>query len=951
MPARIVRTIGEEYAAPVQRRAPRLLVFLVAIVVAAGGLVDAPAAVATDHGFTTFSAALGVAPDPQNAGVYKGTVVIGWHANDPCKHWEFNISGTVPAFVQGSGSSTQQTATAVALLLAGQTVTVTGSVLCRFGSLDMPLASFPTVTLTAPPAPPTLPSQLTNDDKAALNRGAALNAGFAAGAAVAAGLLGLIAAVACPPCLLAAALFVGLSGGFGLVSAYAWYESADPPDPNYTVIDQPRVLTEPVFQAGPGVSDDLAAAANALLANSADQASLSRSFLVSLEREWGAHDAGAGDWETKQALAVRDYASRTADAMARGYQLRGAVAGLLDAIPSSGLPSDITASVPAAISSVLANPYPEPAASLFSQSGQSAAELALARQRLQALVLGESGLTGKVTNVLRADDGTGEMVTTLRALAARGLPAPGPSKLPMPAPGRSGAGVLKAGPCVTVIATKGCTTGKGIGGAAFSVISADGKSMYISGRDEASIGVFRRNVVTGALTQLPGNKGCVHDQSVRVATGCGAGHALGGVSQLVVSRDGKSVIAAARGSNAISIYKRAKDGSLSYLQCFRDARTTGDSHCKQVVALGDSQSVAISGDGRSVYATGGSTSTLVSFKRNPKTGKLTPAGCFTSSSSTAYASCAPAPVLDGANRLLLSPNGLRLFVAAEGSNAVSVFARDPRTGILRQVSCIGGDDNFVNAACAGGRAIRGPQALTLSPDGKQLYVTVTDGIAVLLVNPVNGELSQPAGTVACLSFNESHDPDCGVAAALDGAFGIALAPDGHEAYVASYNSNAVTQYTRNLITGALTPISRCVSLDAAGCQHLLGLEHAGWVTISPDGRFVYVNAPYSNAVVRFARRLPLAIPKVVKPKVKAAHGVVHVKLLCPKSAYGGCYGTVAATHGSKVAKAVAYSMAAGKTATVSVPVGAGWKAGTALRVVAREPAGGKRAGKLKLSVS
>ncbi|MDX6227260.1 MAG: hypothetical protein QOI76_650 [Frankiales bacterium] len=928
-------------------RPARLLAFFVAASVAGATLVDAPPALA-NHVVTTFSAALGVAPDPTITGAYRGTVLIGWRSTKPCTHWEFNISGTIPAFVSGSGSSTSEYTQAVALIPPGGTVTVTGSVLCRTGGLDSPIPSFPTVTLTAPPGPPTLPSQLTNDDKAGLNRGAAVNAGLAAGLGVAAA---LVAAIACPPCALIGVFLAGMSGGFGLVSAYAWYESADPPDPNYTVIDQPRVLTEPPAKVGPGISDDLAAAMNIALANSADQVSLSRSFLVSLEREWGAHNAGDGSWESKQAVAVRDYASRYADALARGAQLRRAVADLIDAIPSSGLPNDIGPYVPAAIDNVVANPYPEPAAGLFGQSGQSAAELALARQRQQAFALGQSHLIGKVTALLRASDGSSETVTALRALAAKGLPAPGPSKLPQPPAGKPGAGSLKVGPCVTLSARKGCTTARGISGAAFSLISSDGRSMYVSGRNEATIGVFRRNLVTGALTQLAGKKGCVHDQAIRVDTGCGAGHALGGVSQLAVTRDGKGLIAAGRGSNAISVYRRAKDGSLVYLQCFRDSRSVGDPHCKQVVGLGDSQSVAVSADGRSVYATGGSTSTLVSFRRNPKTGKLAPAGCLTSSFVAAYASCGPAVVLGGANRLLLAPNGRRLFVAAEASGAVSELARDPKTGKLTEVSCIGGDDYSVDPACAAGRAIRAPQGLALSADGRQLYVTVTQGIVTLLVNPVSGALSQPAGTATCLSFNENHDPDCGVAGSLDGAFGIVVTPDGHQVYVGAYNSNAVTQYGRNLATGLLTPISRCVSLDAKGCQHLTGLEHAGFVTISPDGRFVYVNAPYSDALVMFARRLPLAIPKLVKAKVKSAHGVIRVKLLCPKAAYGGCYGTIAAVHGAKVAKAAAYSMAAGRTAGVAVPVGAGWRQGTALRVVAREPAGGKKSGRLKVSIS
>ena len=76
----------EDYAAPVKRpRKARLLSLLVAALVATGVIADVPAARATDHGLTTFSAPLGVAPDPQNPGIYKGTVVIGWHANGLAK--------------------------------------------------------------------------------------------------------------------------------------------------------------------------------------------------------------------------------------------------------------------------------------------------------------------------------------------------------------------------------------------------------------------------------------------------------------------------------------------------------------------------------------------------------------------------------------------------------------------------------------------------------------------------------------------------------------------------------------------------------------------------------------------------------------------------------------------------------------------------------------------------
>ena len=78
---------------------------------------------------------------------------------------------------------------------------------------------------------------------------------------------------------------------------------------------------------------------------------------------------------------------------------------------------------------------------------------------------------------------------------------------------------------------------------------------------------------------------------------------------------------------------------------------------------------------------------------------------------------------------------------------------------------------------------------------------------------------------------------------LDGAFLIAMSPDGKNAYVAAYTNGTVIQLNRDA-TGDLTAVHGNARADLAG---------AYGVAVSPDGRNVYVTGAASNSVVVFSR--------------------------------------------------------------------------------------------------
>lgn len=79
---------------------------------------------------------------------------------------------------------------------------------------------------------------------------------------------------------------------------------------------------------------------------------------------------------------------------------------------------------------------------------------------------------------------------------------------------------------------------------------------------------------------------------------------------------------------------------------------------------------------------------------------------------------------------------------------------------------------------------------------------------------------------------------------LDGAYDIAISPDGLYAYVTGFVDDALTVFRRNVDTSALTFVMSVSNLDLDGPQ---------MVAISPDGAQVYVTARNTDAFVIFNR--------------------------------------------------------------------------------------------------
>ncbi len=122
-----------------------------------------------------------------------------------------------------------------------------------------------------------------------------------------------------------------------------------------------------------------------------------------------------------------------------------------------------------------------------------------------------------------------------------------------------------------------------------------------------------------------------------------------------------------------------------------------------------------------------------------------------------------------------------------------------------------------------------------------------------------GELTQLLGFDGCIA--EVGGATCTDGRALGDPLGsgaVTISPDGKHVYVASLIGDAVAVFTRNKTTGALTQLpgtDGCISETGSGgvCTDGKALSDVVSVVVSKDGKHVYVASTGSDAVAAFAR--------------------------------------------------------------------------------------------------
>ena len=339
-----------------------------------------------------------------------------------------------------------------------------------------------------------------------------------------------------------------------------------------------------------------------------------------------------------------------------------------------------------------------------------------------------------------------------------------------------------------------------------------GAHVYVGSRKSRAVAHFTRNLATGEL-----------DLVSSYVDGVGGIDGLNGFGSLALSPDGQNLYATGGLDHALAAFGRdPATGALTYLE----SRFESD---PDVDGLEGAFGVAVSADGRHVYATGQLDDTLVAFARDEATGELT----FVEREKDGFGGL-ELNVLDGATAVAVTPDGRHVLVASPVHDRLSIFARDPVTGELDFV-------DLVEDGVGGVDGLDTLQSIAVSPSGQFVYAAglADDGIAVF-------GRDVDTGLLEFLDVVKDGEP--GVTG-LDGVRALALSPDGQFLYAAGYNSDALAVFARNGATGLLTEIE--VQLD--GVFGVDGLDGARALAASGDGGDVYVVGEYDDGVAAFRR--------------------------------------------------------------------------------------------------
>jgi DNA-binding beta-propeller fold protein YncE len=389
-------------------------------------------------------------------------------------------------------------------------------------------------------------------------------------------------------------------------------------------------------------------------------------------------------------------------------------------------------------------------------------------------------------------------------------------------------------------------------------ISPSTKNVYVASSKSNAIAVFDRNLKTGELTQPKGPVGCI---AAGGAHGCATAVGLVHPNSVAVSPDGKNVYATAVGSDAVTTFTRDKaTGALSQATdgsgCIANAATTG---CTTGRALDGADVVVASPDGENVYVGSFFGNAVAEFDRDPSTGALTQpsddSGCVVDSPTTG---CTTGLALKSPEGMAISEDGDDVYVATAVSNALLTLARDPSTGVLSQATdgtgCI---SNSATTGCTTGIQLAGANAVAVSPDDDDVYVTslISNSLTSFTRDSSTGLLTQKSGTSACVIYVLAVG--CSLGRAFSQPEGLTASPDGASVYAAAFDSNAVDVLDRNSNTGALIQHSGrggCLTTsDIPDCRHARALKNVSSLVPSPDGRFLYAAAFKSNSVTVFKR--------------------------------------------------------------------------------------------------
>jgi DNA-binding beta-propeller fold protein YncE len=277
----------------------------------------------------------------------------------------------------------------------------------------------------------------------------------------------------------------------------------------------------------------------------------------------------------------------------------------------------------------------------------------------------------------------------------------------------------------------------------------------------------------------------------------------------------------------------------------------GTGTCAKGRSMDQGRRMALSLDGRSLYVTS-ETGGLAILQRSDNGGLAQPegdAGCVISQFKPTGSTCARVPIPDMVPKdIVVSPDGAFVYVAMSqgGTGALVVYMRDQTSGALTFASCVA--EGGGGAPCVPAVGLAGAEAIATSPDGRTVYAAAHwfhDGgtLTSFTRDATLGTLTQ-LETGGCLAA--APRDGCAKGPPFTRPSSLGVSHDGAAVYVVYANDTTGTgdgsilaEFGRDSTEGGLTYAS-CLARKRTGCGRVRGVYGFTRVTISVDGRYIYL---------------------------------------------------------------------------------------------------------------
>nr|MCH9652047.1 beta-propeller fold lactonase family protein [Deltaproteobacteria bacterium] len=358
---------------------------------------------------------------------------------------------------------------------------------------------------------------------------------------------------------------------------------------------------------------------------------------------------------------------------------------------------------------------------------------------------------------------------------------------------------------------------QGIGSPIDMAVSADGRHVYVISGFSGILVTFQRDPSDGHLTFLslafdpfdvPGSE---FPENI-----------LNRPSRIIASADSRFLYLASFLGGVTTFERNAQTGELQVLQnleFFDDdiglpfdlEFSPGEEHAYVVDLSGQFEEDPSDPPGIRI------------LERNSETGLLTRIGeCCVEATGP--------PLFQSGASLQFHPDGEQVYVVGFHESRVSRFDRDPGTGLLEWAG-------EISEFSPGAPKLLGITRFGMDPSGSSLYVpsNIDDSLTVITTSPPNGPMAV---------VQQWIDGEGAQVTGLDRPRDLSVSVDGRFVYSSSFWDDAISVQEVSPDGRSLTQVQIIDPNDSETLSNL------GWMTISPDSRFLYLRR---NGVTIYSR--------------------------------------------------------------------------------------------------